>query len=108
MENFEINECGTLLLRTCNAIANDTVGSTHTWLNVDMRSVLGDLWDRYDYFNLTLTAVAVSTMTASSLVSHDKALTFFMTGLNWENCNYDINLKHNSSRANIYTISYDT
>lgn len=107
MNNIENSKCSTLLLRTCDATANDAFGSSYTWTGVDLRSILGDLWDKYEYYSLTLVGVIVSTMTSSSLTTHDKANIYYMDGLNWENCNYDNSLKHNTNKSVIYSINYN-
>jgi hypothetical protein len=46
-----------LVLETSKADINDGVNCNMTWNNINLKQLLGDLWDEYDYFNLQLAQV---------------------------------------------------
>ena len=45
---------------TTSAGTADTLGTTFTWNNINLRLLLGDMYDQYDRFNLNLNTVATS------------------------------------------------
>jgi hypothetical protein len=57
-----------LVLKTSDLTANSTttIGqcdqfkTTFTWFNINLRNLLGDLYNQYDYFNLLLISVSTS------------------------------------------------
>ncbi len=102
----ENKQCATMLLRSCDATIQDAYGASYTWKDVDMKAILGDMYDEYDYFKLSLNTFCCTTLTTSSYASHDKALCHFMTGLCWENCAYDTN--SNTTKALITTMALQT
>jgi hypothetical protein len=62
------NACATLILRTSDISSTpSTVGSSNTnksqlgWININLRTLLGDLYDKYDTFNLCLNSISCST-----------------------------------------------
>ena len=76
-------------LRTNEGVLNGGYNNTCTW-NVDMSKVLGEMYDKYEYFNLTLKCIAWDVLPAGVSSSGTTRLsTYYMTGLNWVNCNYD-------------------
>jgi hypothetical protein len=80
-----------LQLNTINGVLTGNNNSC-TW-NVDMSKVLGDLWDKYEYFNLTLKCIAWNILPADGTTNgsdnSSQLNRYFMKGLEWENCNYD-------------------
>jgi hypothetical protein len=89
------NAC--LVLKTSDLVANATnsVGTLNlnkndmTWVNINLRTVLGDLYDLYDNFNLSLYYIASD---ASGTISGatDRACTIYMGGLPFSNQTYDV------------------
>jgi hypothetical protein len=60
--------CATLILRTSNISSTpSTIGVSNTnksqlnWININLRTLLGDLYDKYDTFNLCLNSISCST-----------------------------------------------
>jgi len=57
-----------------------------TWRNVNMKSVLGDLYYKYEKFNLTLTSVMVRHIVATPIV--DAICNIYLSGLQFSNQGY--------------------
>ena len=63
-----MSETASLLLKsseltfgsTTNIGTADTNGTTLTWNNINLRVLLGDLYDKFDRFNLNLNTIATS------------------------------------------------
>ena len=57
-----------LVLKTSNLVYNsittvgtcDEFGTDFTWYNINLRLLLGDLYNQYDYFNLSLISISCS------------------------------------------------
>jgi hypothetical protein len=63
-----------------------------TWTNIDMSKILGDMWDNYEYFNLTLKCIAWNILPSDGTSNNSiqtQSNRYYMKGLDWENCNYD-------------------
>ncbi len=39
---------------------NNAQRSSMTWQNVDLKTIMGTMWEKYDYFTITLVSVGVS------------------------------------------------
>jgi hypothetical protein len=85
-----------------------------TWTNIDMRDVLGDMYDEYDEFNLVLT-----NMTSASHLNWSNTLANFgsasandeinyieITGLDFKNQGYDQMTKRNAAKATIHGLYF--
>ena len=48
-----------LVLSTNNGTSNTTRTST-TWTNIDLRTLLGDMYNKYDMFNICLNTIATA------------------------------------------------
>jgi hypothetical protein len=58
---FKANECASFVLRTNDAVSNDTL-TTHTWRNINLRTLMGnDMYDKYDLFMLKPILIANAT-----------------------------------------------
>ena len=69
----------------CNAYRTDM-----TWNNINLRTLLGDLYDKYDLFNLCLKNIVVATSTAASgTLSDDKTILINLGGLPFVNQTYN-------------------
>jgi hypothetical protein len=63
-----------LVLKTSDLTANSTttIGqcdqfkTTFTWFNINLRILMGDLYDQYDYFNLSLISISSSGANANA------------------------------------------
>ena len=72
-----------------------------TWRNVDMKRILGDLWDQYEYFDLALEFLITSTIT-TTFTTLDRFSNLYISGLQWSNCNYNVGTKTNKAEVLIY------
>jgi hypothetical protein len=59
------------------------------WRNVNIRHLMGDLWDKYSMFNLCLKTIVRSNRAALVGMS----CSIWMTGLNWVNQSYSVTTK---------------
>lgn len=63
-----------LVLKTSDLTANSTTDigqcdqyrTTFTWFNINLRNLLGDLYNQYDYFNMSLISLSSSVGSAAS------------------------------------------
>ena len=63
----------------------DTLGTTFTWNNINLRVLLGDLYDQSDRFNLNLNTVATGKSPSYSGGEDERANYITITGLPWVN-----------------------
>ena len=69
-----------------NAYRNDI-----TWNNVSLRTILGDMYNKYDKFNIKLSAILYSqSALIPSSSSVDLNLQINIGGLNFSNCTYNV------------------
>ena len=105
-------EKATLILRTCEATVNNALYTSFTWSNIDLRTLLGDMYYKYDRFNLNLVNITSTTQiyafTASNTPNNAMYLYSFpdqaiclvnITGLPWVNQGYNPALLHNTNVA---------
>lgn len=77
---------------------NDIYGSTnanktkYTFNNINLRTLLGDLWDKYDTFNLCLKSMisGVQPEITFGTTLNDLAVFIMIDGLPFINCTYDL------------------
>ena len=50
---------------TTNIGSCDTLRQNFTWFNINLRALLGDLYNQYDYFNLSLISISSSLASAN-------------------------------------------
>ncbi len=109
------------ILRTCDVgnyddgIINDA-RTQITWKNVDLRTIVGPMWDMYDYFSITLvtfmnvglTKAPYTTQTGGYTHENSSAI-IYLQGLPFVNCTYDYTKRGNSTSAPIgaFKFSYD-
>jgi hypothetical protein len=98
MSNYEN---AALVLRTADLTANATtqVGicdqnkTNFTWNNINLRTVLGSMYDTYDKFNICLNTVSTSQVNAGSIPGtayDDRIVQIYMSGLPFINQCYDV------------------
>ena len=95
-----------LILETSDLAYNvdtDINNNSYTWNNINLRNLLGDMYDKYDLFNLTLDTIC-NTITDSVLGSSLYDLENYLTigGLPFINQNY------NTSTGNITNSTFLT
>jgi hypothetical protein len=114
-------ECASLTLRSNDlaigstnsvGIANST-NTSLTFTNIDLRTVLGDMYYNYDLFNLCLNTVSTgsvaSTYTGGGYANgvYDNLCSFItMSGLPWKNQSYNQSNNHNNNIVTIGTFQF--
>jgi hypothetical protein len=101
MSNFN-KISATFFLRTCdlpltigsNSVGslNDTHRSSMTWSNVDIQSIMGEMWDKYTYFTIILVSAVASSLLFANQVP-DLIGIINMQGLQFINSSYSIKSK---------------
>ena len=66
----------------------DTNGTTLTWNNINLRVLLGDIYDQYDRFNLNLNTIATNAAGSIGTGADDRACYVTIAGLPWVNNTY--------------------
>ena len=97
---------------TQNATTNvgicDQYRTTFTWSNINLRILMGDLYDQYDYFNLTLNTIATTLASANAGAGNgeDRLVYIKMQGLPFINQTYQQSTGNNGQYvyAGIYQI----
>ena len=84
----------------------DSFRTTSTWNNVNLRTILGDMYDQYDYFNISLNSIATGLAPAISTDRNNLALYIRMSGLAWSNCSYNVKTGSNSQYAIIAPFTF--
>jgi len=79
------NQCGSI-----NQYRSDI-----TWFNVSFKTILGDMYDKYDSFNIKLSSIMYSTIAAPSALPSNLLLKINFVGLPFSNCTY-----HSLSNSN--------
>jgi hypothetical protein len=83
--------------------------SQFTFTNINLKNICGEMWNRYDYFNITLVGVISGATSAISFSPKDKNANIILTGLDFlanDNNDSDISLFRNY--AYLGTISFLT
>ena len=74
---------------TTNVGTADTNGTTLTWNNINLRVLLGDLYDKFDRFNLNLNTIATSQANSIGTAADDRCCYVTIDGLPWVNNTYN-------------------
>jgi hypothetical protein len=105
------NKSARLVLRTIDIQNNDdksirdfdnAIGTTRSnggwvlWKNINMKQVLGSLWDKYTMFNLCLRNIVKQTGVGSN---NNAGCSIWVSGLNWVNSNYNVVTKSLDNQA---------
>lgn len=88
-----------LVLNTVSGVPN-TLKTSCTWSNIDLRMLLGDMYDKYDRFNLCLNTVAQSYTIFNPSGPNDCQCLIRINGLSWLNNSYNISANGNNNTAN--------
>jgi hypothetical protein len=110
-------ECAKLVLKSTDLIAgggtnsvgtSDTYRVNCTWSKVNMKDVLGDMFDKYDVFNLRLVEVYSGLQSGNlpGATVDDRDLFGLLSGLRWKNQSYDTATRCNTEQANLGHINY--
>ncbi len=88
---------------------NNAYRSEFTFTNINLKNICGEMWNKYDYFNITLVGVISGATSAITTAPKDKNANIILTGLDFmanDNNNSDITLFKNY--AYLGTISLTT
>ena len=95
-----------LILKT-NESVNNTLNTSFTWSNINLRTVLGDMYDQFDYFNLCLNAITTSVSNAALGSSLDDINVLInINGFPWVNQSYSYSHACNTSTAVISSFAF--
>ena len=91
------NETASLVLKsgdltygsTTNIGTANQYGTVLTWNNINLRVVLGDMYDKYDRFNLNLNTIATGNASSVGSSTDDRCTYITVSGLPWTNNTYN-------------------
>ena len=112
-------ECATFHLNTTDidlqsvGNVNNQYGSVNqfrndfTWYNVSFKTILGDMFEKYDKFNIKLSSIMYGSIAAPSAAPGALLLKVNLGGLPFSNCTYDTITNSNSSNCIVgsYTLA---
>jgi hypothetical protein len=86
-----------LVLSTNNGTSN-TARTSITWNNINMRALLGDMYDKYDMFNLCLNTVATAVSANNfSASANDQQVMIRISGIPFINNTYNVGTTYNTN-----------
>ena len=106
-----------LVLRTSDLDIDgnqDEFGTNFTWTNINLRSLLGDLYNQYDYFNISLVSVSLSRCNALDAATatdddyENRNVLIKISGLPFINQTYDTLRKNNGTYATVAPLNIPT
>ena len=80
--------------------------SSFTWNNIDLRALLGDMYDTYDEFNLCLNQISTSAISPGDSLVDNRFCYINMAGLQWVNQTYNFKNGNNGTMATIGTFTF--
>ena len=87
---------------TTNIGSCDQYRQNFTWFNLNLRTLLGDQYEQYDYFNISLVSMSSSAASATNQGNvDDKTVYVKLSGLPFINQTYDQKRGNNGSTANL-------
>jgi hypothetical protein len=95
-------ECATLLLSTGSGTTN-TLNTSCTWNNINIRTLLGPMYDKYDEFNICLNQISQATAASAANLGNDPNclnVNIVLSGLPFVNGSYNVATGHNVVSAN--------
>jgi hypothetical protein len=101
-------ECATLFLTTAVSEYNDEYGLSCTWDNVNLRMVLGQMYEKYDVFSLELAYLGQGLSEDVLNTEVNDSLVFIqLSGLPLINNTYNIITKHNTNSTIIGVFEFE-
>jgi hypothetical protein len=106
-------ECATLVLRSGDLInGSNSVGTSDarftnmTWSNINLRTLLGNMYDKYDRF--ALVPISFQTIQGGNFGAgnDDRCISINIAGLPFTNNNYNASTKTNQNSAIIYVTRF--
>jgi len=91
-----------------NAVGScNSIRSKITWNNINLRTLLGDMYERYDLFNVCLNTVSTATpLQAISATGDNLQIIFKLSGLPLINQTYNTLSGHNEMSTNIGSMAF--
>jgi len=77
-------------------------GKQTTTFRVNLRQLLGNMWEKYDTFCIRLNQHSFSSANFPAVTNTDNQLLFFMSGLSFVNCTYNVVTGTNTNRYCFY------
>jgi len=74
---------------TNNVGTINNIRTITTWYSINFEDILGDMYDKYEFFNLRLKTIQYNSQAGFATTADDRSLYFQMSGLNFCNSNYD-------------------
>jgi len=74
---------------TNNVGTINSIRTAATWYSINFEEILGDMYSKYDFFNLRLRMLQHNAQAAYGTTANDRSIYFQMSGLNFNNSNYD-------------------
>ena len=82
--------------------------SSFTWYNINLRTLLGDMYDMFDEFNLCLNTISTAQCSKIDGIADNKNVYIKMAGLPWINQTYNVKNISNGSVTNIATFNFSS
>ena len=77
------------------------------WTRINLRDVLGEMYDKYELFNIVCTSITSALgSTAIAASAEDRTATAFLSGLNFRNQGYDSANKVTTNKVMIGNVYY--
>lgn len=106
-----LSQSGSLILSTSSTVNPCTINaqkSQFTFSNIDLKNVLGEMWDKYDIFCLKpVNLITQGTITLGSGSSHS-VVTYNLAGLDWTNLKYETALNSKKYVPMVFSASFAT
>jgi hypothetical protein len=97
----------TLLLKTYEGCTLTQNNAVLVWNNINLRTLLGDMYDKFDLFNLQLNSIAQCVPTATLGASDDiRNVTMNISGLPFINQTYSVSKRTNTSESILTTFKF--
>jgi hypothetical protein len=80
--------------------------SSFTWNNINLRTLLGDMYDMFDEFNLCLNTISTAQCSSIDTISDNKNVYIKLSGLPWLNQTYNVKTINNGNTTNIATFNF--
>lgn len=80
--------------------------SSFTWNNINLRTLLGDMYDMFDEFNLCLNTISTAQASTIDGIADNKNVYIKLGGLPWINQTYNVKNVNNGSVTNIATFNF--
>ncbi len=78
-----------------------------TWNNINLRNVLGDMWDKYNNFNLSLAEITSTiSPTVDGPTGENLIQNIYISGLPFMNATYDVKQKLNVNTSLLTTFTF--